>query len=76
MQRVYGTFLYYSIAVDQTMLVALNSIATAQAHSTTTTMGGIVWLLNYVATYYDATIHYHASNMILHVVIDSFYICE
>ena len=41
-----GVFLYYAIAVDQTMLEALKAISAAQAHATTTTMGGIVWLLN------------------------------
>ena len=56
-QQVCGTFLYYSIAVDQTMLAALNAISEAQAHAITTTMGGIVWLLNYAATHPDATIH-------------------
>ena len=38
------------------MLVALKTIDTSQAHATTTTMGDIVWLLNYVATHLDATI--------------------
>ena len=45
-QRFYGTFLYYSIAVRQTMLVALNAIDTSQAHIKPTTMGYIIWLLN------------------------------
>ena len=68
--------LYYAIAVDQTMMVELNTIATSQAHATTTTMGDIFWLLNYVVTHSDATLHYHASNMILHFSSDTFYLCE
>ena len=44
-----GTFLYYAIAVDQTILAALNAISVAQANSTTNTMGDIVWLLKYAA---------------------------
>ena len=28
-QQVYGTFLYYALAVDQTMLAALNAISAA-----------------------------------------------
>ena len=75
-QQVCGTFLYYAIAVDQTMLAALNSISAAQANATTTTMGDIAWLLNYTATHPDATIHYHASNMILHISSDASYLCE
>ena len=58
------------------MLVALNVIATAQTHATTTTMGEIVWLLNYTATQPDATLHYHASDMILRVANDASYLCE
>ena len=58
------------------MLVALSTIATAQDHETTTTMRDIVWLLNYVATQPDATIHYHARDMILHVASNAYYLCE
>ena len=75
-QLVCGAFLCYAIAVDQTMLVSLNDIATAQAHATTTTMGDIIWLLNYAATHPDATLYYHAINMIIHVVSDASYLCE
>ena len=75
-QQVCGTFLYYAISVDQTMLEALNAISAAQANATTTTMGYIVWLLNYAATHPDATIDYHASDMILHVASDASYLCE
>ena len=39
-------------------------------------MGDIVWLLNYAATYPNATINYYASDMILHVASDAFYLCE
>ena len=58
------------------MLAALNSISAAQANATTNTMGDIVWLLNYAATHPDATINYHASDMILHVASDASYLCE
>ena len=75
-QQVCGNFLYYAITVDQTMLAALNAISAAQANATTTTMGDIVWILNYVATHPYATLHYHASNMILHVASDASYLCE
>ena len=44
LQRVCGAFLYFAIALYQTMVVALNTISTAQAHATTNTMGEIVWL--------------------------------
>ena len=75
-QQVCGIFLYYSIAVNQTMLAALNAISASQANATRTTMGDIVWILNYAVTHPDATINYHASDMILHVASDASYICE
>ena len=75
-QQVCRTFLYYAIAVDQTMLAGLNAISTAQANATTTTMGDIVWLLNYVATHPNATIHYHASDMIFHISSNASYLCK
>ena len=35
-----------------------------------------VWILNYAETYPDATINYHASDMILHVASNAPYLCE
>ena len=57
-------------------VAALNAISAAQAHTTTTTMGDIIWLLNYAATHPDATIHYHYSDMILYVASDASYLCK
>ena len=75
-QQVYVTFLYYAIAVDQTMLADLNAISVAQANANTTTMGDIVWLLNYTSTHPDGTIYYHTINMILHVASGASYLCK
>ena len=58
------------------MLAALNAISVLQANATTTTMGDIVWILNYAATHPNATINYLARNMILHVASDDSYLCE
>ena len=55
-QQVCENLLYYAIAVKKTMLAALNAISVAQANSSTTTAGGIVWMLNYAANHPDATI--------------------
>ena len=75
-QKVCETFLYYAIAIYQTMLVDLNNIATEQDHTTTITMGDIVWLLNYTANHPDAALHYRDSDMILHVARNLSYLCE
>ena len=58
------------------MVVSLNTISTAQALATTTTMGDIVWLLNYGEKHPDDTLHYHARNMILYAARDVSHLCE
>ena len=50
-QAVAGTFLYYSHALDPTLSVALNEIATAQAKPTKHTIEKCSRLINYAATY-------------------------
>jgi hypothetical protein len=62
-----GNLLFYGRAVDNTMLVALGTIAAAQTHGTETTMD-VVQLLNYAATHPD---RYHNSDMILYVHSDA-----
>ena len=54
LQEVIGTFLFYGRAVDNTMLVALGTLATAQTKGTEATMKECVRLLNYAATHPDA----------------------
>jgi hypothetical protein len=75
-QQILGTLLHYARAVDSTMLVALSSLASQQTKSTETTAKAITKLLNYCATHPDATIRYHASDMILQVVSDASYNSE
>jgi hypothetical protein len=52
----------------------LNDIATEQTKETKKTQAGTNKLLYYLATHPDATIRYHASDMILHIHSDSSYI--
>ena len=75
-QQIIGTFLYYGIAVDPTMLVAIGSIAATQAKATQATLDAIVHFLNYAASHPDAVIRYHASDMILHNHSDGSYLSE
>ncbi len=49
-QAVTGTLLYYTRAVDMTILAALSSIATEQAKPTQETMKKVKQLLDYCAT--------------------------
>ena len=75
-QEVLGTLLYYARAIDSTMLPAIGTLATQQAHATQATLQTLTHLLNYAATHPDATIRYVASDMILHVDSDASYLSE
>jgi hypothetical protein len=73
-QKVTVSVLYYTRAVDPTVLMPLNDIATEQTKSTEKTEAAMNQLLDYLATHPDATIRYHASNMILHIQSDASYL--
>ena len=75
-QQIVGSLLYYGRAVDNTILVALNSISTQQAHATEATLARVHQLLNYVATHPNATLVYTPSGMILKVHSDASYLSE
>jgi hypothetical protein len=75
-QKIVGTFLYYAMAVDATMLVALGSIAATQAKATNKTYDEVLWLLNYADSNPNAIIQYSASDMVLHIHSDGSYLSE
>ena len=70
-QKIVGTFLYYGIAVDSTILVALSNIASEQSSATSNTSKKITRLFNYLATNPDATIRYKRSGTIVWVHSDA-----
>jgi hypothetical protein len=73
-QKVTGSVLYYARAVDPTVLMSLNDTATEQTKATEKTQASTNQLLDYLATHPDATIRYHASDMILHIHRDASYL--
>ena len=75
-QQIVGTFLYYAMAIDNTMLVALGTIAGQQAQATFSTMAAADWLLDYAATNPIAKIGYHESGMQLYSHSDASYLSE
>jgi hypothetical protein len=75
-QQVLGTFLYYSRAVDSTMLTALSSITATQAKLTEETMENIKSFLDYAASHQDAILTYQASDMVLIVHSNASYLSE
>jgi hypothetical protein len=66
--------LYYARAVDPTVLMPLNDIATEQTKATEKTKATTNQMLDYLATHPVATIRYHASDMVLHINSDASYI--
>jgi hypothetical protein len=56
--------------VDLTDLMALSTIASKQAKRTKNTTLKTKQLMDYLATYPDATVRFHASDMIMKVYSD------
>jgi hypothetical protein len=73
-QKVTGSVLYYARAVNPTVLMPLNDIATEQTNATLKTQAATNQLLDYLATHPDATIKYRASDMIVHIHSDASYL--
>jgi hypothetical protein len=73
-QKVTGSVLYYARAVDPTVLMPLNDITTEQTKVTGKFRAATNQLLDYLATHPDATIRYHASDMILHIRSNASYL--
>ena len=63
-------------AVDNTMLVALSSLAAAQTTATAKTMAAANQLLDYAATHPNATIRFERSDMVLYIHSDASYLSE
>jgi hypothetical protein len=66
-QKVTGSVLYYARAVDPTFIIPLNDISTEQTKATEKTQVATNKVLDYLSAYPDATIRYHASDMVLHI---------
>jgi hypothetical protein len=73
-QKITGSVSYYARAVDPTVLMPLNAIATEQTKATEKTQAATNQLLDYLATHPDATIRYHASDMVLHIHSNASYL--
>ena len=73
-QSIVGSLLYYARSIDCTLFPALNTMATNQAAPTENSLRQCHRLLDYIATYPNVTIQFHASNMQLHVDSDAAYL--
>jgi hypothetical protein len=73
-QKVTGSVLYYARALDPTVLMPLNDIGMEQTKTTEKNTGRQKSTIRLLATHPDATIRYHASDMILHIHSDASYL--
>jgi hypothetical protein len=72
LQQLTGTLLYYARAVDPTLIMPINVLASA----TNFTADKVIKLMNYCNTHPESKIWYHSSDMILHIHIDASYLSE
>jgi hypothetical protein len=76
LQQLVGTLLYYARAVDPALIMPVNVLASEQTRATAVTADKIIKLLNYCTTHPEATLRYHASDMILNIHSDASYLSE
>ena len=74
LQQIIGTFLFYSRAVDPTLLTALSKLSSAQATATDATKCACQQFLDYCTSHPDGSICYHASDMIFKLHSNSSYL--
>ena len=76
LQQIVGTFLFYSRAINPTMLMALSIIVTEQTQGAQTTKEKAEHFLNYAAMHPNTTIKFYKSDMILKSYSDTSYLLE
>ena len=73
-QQIVKCLLYYVRALDNTILVALNTIAQSQSNPTQHTAKLRYHLLNCCATYHNVGLRYHKDDTVLHIHSDTSYL--
>ena len=75
-QQIVRSILYYTHAVDMTVLLALSTIAINQTKTTKRTMDQCIQLLDYLASNQDSKVRFHASDMVMNIHSDASYLSE
>ena len=75
-QDIVGTFAWYSSATDPTMAQTLSSIAGRQTKTTQQLQTEVTQFMDYCATHPDATVRFHASDMIIALHSDASHLSE
>ena len=66
-QQIVSTFIYYSRAVDCTMISYFNKIGNQQAHPTQNTEAEITHFLGYADNNPTTIVQYKSSDMVIHI---------
>jgi hypothetical protein len=66
-QQIVGSILYYTQAVDTTILMALSTIASKQTKATEKTLKKCTQLLDYLAANTKAKLHFYTSEIVLNI---------
>jgi hypothetical protein len=66
-QKIVGSIVYYARAVDMTVLMALSTTASEKTKGTEQTMEKALQILDFLATHPDATIRFHATDMVMNI---------
>jgi len=75
-QKIVGSILYYTRAVDMMVLMALSTIASEQTKGMERTMEKALQVLDYLAVHPDAKVKYRASDMVMNIHSDASYLTE
>ena len=73
-KELFCVILYYARAINSTILITLNTIGSKQATVTQNITASVTQLLHYIGTHPDATVRFHASDMVLHIHSDASYL--
>ena len=73
-QKVCGNFLYYAIAIDNTIIPALSEVSSEQSKATNNTAKQVAKLLKYIASNPNTEIQYRYSGMQLAIHSDTSYL--
>ncbi len=75
-QKIVGSILYYSRAVDMTVLMVSSSIASEQTKSPDRTLEKAYQVLDCLALHPDAVVRFRASDMVLNIDSDASYLSK
>ena len=69
-----GGLLYYTQAIDNTIIIALNTISSKQSSATAAAIKALSQIIDYVSNHLNTVARYNASSMYIHIDRDTSYL--